>query len=65
MNADSDNGGVNKNKSQANLMKGVSEGEVNQIHSDICDYHISQKKLIIQSTLKTFDTKSFQKICLY
>ena len=26
MNADSDNGGVNKNKSQANLMKGVSEG---------------------------------------
>ena len=53
MNADSDNGGVNKNKSQANLMKGVSE--VNQIHSDICDYHISQKKLIIQSTLKTFD----------
>ena len=65
MNADSDNGGVNKNKSQANLMKGVSEGEVNQIQSDICDYHRSQKKLIIQSTLKTFDTKSFKKICLY
>ena len=47
MNADSDNGGVNKNKSQANLMKGVSAGEVNakinQIPSNICDYHISQK----------------------
>ena len=70
MNADSDNGGVNKNKSQANLMRGVSAGEVNakmnQIHSDICDYQIkAKKKLIIQSTLKTFDTKSFQKICLY
>ena len=55
MNADSDNVGVNKNKSQANLMKGVSAGEVNakinQIPSNICDYHISQKKMIIQSTL--------------
>ena len=30
MNADSDNGGVNKNKFQANLMKGVCEGGVMQ-----------------------------------
>ena len=67
MNADSDNVGVNKNKSQANLMKGVSAGEVNakinQIPSNICDYHISQKKTDHSKyiKLKSFDTQCFHK----
>ena len=69
MNADSDNGGVNKNKSQANLMKGVSAGEVNakinQIPSNICDYHISQKNWSFKVHYKHLIQKVSKKICLY